>query len=319
MTDNGLPNSIGGSSRKLVNSGESKLQPTAQRLGTEPSEKSSEFEKIKQLEEKQSNFVFLFGDKGVGKSSMIASMLNRISSDPGFEVEVLRNESNNAGTRYVLDFRDALKSKKFPDRTENSDTFQLDVIFYKRDSNGQRLGGTPLTFIDISGENLNTVSIKKTGNFPPMVDLYFKADRIPMLFLLVTTPEKASEHDSLFNEFLDYIVSKDPKFRDSNVCLVVTQYDRFKEYTNGLQIDQFIKQRMPLSFGRFLSKKNGFTYFSVGDVQDISNDQGKSIPHIRRINEEFPLQLFEWIYETMRGEKLFPISFFDKLAKLFQS
>jgi GTP-binding protein EngB required for normal cell division len=320
MTENGLPSSLGGTRKNVERSPVPKTEnPVQANLNRAQNQKKlSELEQIKQLEEKQTNYVFLFGDKVVGKSTMVASMLNRISSDPDFEVEVLRSENNSAGTRYVLDFRDALKSKKFPNRTANEETFQLDVIFYKRDSNGQRLGGTPLTFIDISGENLNKVSIKGDGKFPDLVDIYFKADRIPMLFLLVTTPAKATEHDSLFNEFLDYIVSKDPKFRDSNICLVVTQYDRYKEYTNGLSIEKFVKERMPLSYGRFLSKRNGFTYFSVGDVQDVKDENGISQPQIRRINEQFPLQLFEWIYETMRGEKLYPLTFLERISKIFQ-
>jgi len=59
------------------------------------------------------------------------------------------------------------------------------------------LDGVPLTFLEISGEDLHKVEVAKGGKLPDNVDIYFKADGLSMLFILVTTPQDASKDDTI--------------------------------------------------------------------------------------------------------------------------
>ena len=285
---------------------------------------SSERDIIKYLEENQTNFVFLVGKSGRGKTAIVAAILNYLSTQTQYYVEVLRSEDNNEGTKLLLELRDAFKNQEFPGRTDvTKPPFNLDINFFTRDANGNPTKGVPITFVEMSGEHLEAVQLltdrlsvleqtRAKGKLPTKADVYFKAANLSMLFLFVTTPESARDDDAFMNQFLDYISNKDAKYREAYSFLAITQYDKYKSKTDNLSIQDFIEKRMPLSHSRFHNRKNRFGYFSVGEVVVTDEDTDQPKLYIKTIHDKYPKQVFSWIYETITKRELEPTSFLDQ-------
>ena len=280
---------------------------------------------IKYLEEKQTNFVFLFGKAGIGKSAIVASILHYLSTNINYYVEVLRNEDNIDGTGYLIGLRDDFKKQRFPKRNPSDKApFNLDINFFRKNHDGERGNGIPITFLEMTGEKLSTVQMPKpnmtieekkraTGKLHQDVDVYFKADNLSMLFIMVTTPMEAGNDDILMTEFLDYISEKDSKYRDAYVFLAIAQYDKYKDKTDGLSVEKFVEKNMPNSHSRFYSKRNLYGYYTIGSVVEIDEDSINKEFHIKKLDSKSPERLFSWIYETITKKELNPLSFWEKL------
>jgi hypothetical protein len=290
----------------------------------------SEKEVIKYLEEKQTNFVFLFGKTGIGKSAIVASILHYLSTNTNYYVEVLRNEDNTEGTSYLLGLRDDFRNQRFPARNpKDKAPFNLDINFFKKNNNGERDSGIPITFLEMTGEKLSVVQVPKPGMSPQEklgatgklhqdVDVYFKADNLSMLFIMVTTPIDARNDDILMTEFIDYISRKDSKYRDAYVFLAIAQFDRYKDKTDGLSVQKFVEKNMPNSNSRFYNKRNLYGYYTIGSVVEINENEKNKEIHIKKLDSKSPERLFSWIYETITKKELSPLSFWERLQSWFK-
>lgn len=256
--------------------------------------RGSEQEQIRQLQDMGTNFIFLFGKLGVGKSSITASLLHYLSTECHYGN--LEKRGNPEGQQMWEAIRRDFAGHRFPQRSNNETVYEVECIFVPS-SNYAHLTKLPLTFLEMGGESLSRVSIMNSGELPSNIDIFFKAGNLSMLFVLVTSPQEAQQDDHLLVEFLDYINQKSPRYRDARALLLVAKWDEYR----GLEgVDKFLKQNMPSTYRRLAKPTNAYGVFTVGTVE--GNLGGR--PYIHQYDSRPARNVFGWIYRTLTGKKL---------------
>lgn len=260
----------------------------------------TEAEQIRYLQNKETNFVFLYGRRQIGKTVITASLLHYLSArcDYGkmYGVHVDGDERSLAGRRLLEIFRQRLTQQRLLDRTAIGGPTEIDVRFEPADKSKDHLW---LTFLEMAGESLEEIELRDAspGLLPKNIDVFFKANGLSMVFLLVTSHQKASEDDQLMAQFLTYIVNKDRRFANSRILLLISQWDTF---AGEVDLDDFLATRMPLTMALIKDVANAHAHFSIGDV--IADVDGQ--PFLREYHPESAETTFFWLYETLTGQNL---------------
>lgn len=264
----------------------------------------SEAEQINYLEGRETNFVFIFGKSGVGKTAITASLVNYLSTE--CEYGNLVGIDNGSGRRLLETIRNTIRDKRFPDRTKVGTLTEIDIRFEPLKKTKSNLW---LTFLEMSGENLTTIELndKTPSQFPTNIDVFFRANNLSMVFILVTSHQDANKDDAFMVTFLDYIIGKDPRFQNSRILLLVSQWDTF---VGEIDTEDFIKTRMPLTYARLRKNTNAVRDFSIGRITMADN-----LPRIQEYNGEPAEKVFHWIYETLTGKSL--VSWWEKFRRYF--
>ena len=255
--------------------------------------RASEQEMIRNLQDMGTNFIFLFGKQGVGKTAIVASLLYYLASECHYGN--LEKKGNRKGQHRGELFRQAIASRRFPERS-TPQVFAVESLFVPSNNRGH-LSKLPLTFLEMDGKSLAEVSIMSNGQLHPDIDIYFKAGTLSLLFLMVTSPQEAQQDDHLMVEFLDYINQKSPRFRDARVLFLISKWDT---YSGQESVSDFLKRKMPSTFRRLSKSTNAYGAFSVGYVE---NNVGGE-PFIHEYDSRPARAVFEWIYQTLTGKKL---------------
>lgn len=264
----------------------------------------TEADQINYLEGRETNFVFIFGKPAVGKTAITASIINYLSTecDHGNLVGI----DNGDGRRLLEKIRNTIRDRKFPDRTTVGTLTEIDIKFEPLKKTKNNLW---LTFLEMSGEDLKSVELNdiSPSQLPTNIDVFFKANNLSMIFILVTSHDDANKDDALMVTFLDYIFGKDSRFQNSRILLLVSKWDTF---VGEIDTEDFIKNRMSLTYARLRKNTNAMRNFSIGRVITADNK-----PLIQEYNGEPAEKVFHWIYETLTGSSL--ISWWEKFKRYF--
>jgi len=256
-----------------------------------------EADQIAYLESKGTNFVFLFGKRQVGKTVVTASLLNYMSShcDYGNLISVFDATSNkpDLGRALLEDIRSQIAQKRLPGRTDAGGITEIDVRFEPFKKGKPKLW---LTFLEMSGEDLEKVDVNTEKPFPSNIDVFFKAKNLSMTFVLVTSHQDAYKDDQLMAQFFDHIAAKDPKFRSARMLLLVSQWDTYKY---PVDFRSFLKKDMPLTFARLRNGGNANRHFSIGTVTNVD---GKD--YLAEFNPQPSEDVFFWLYESLTRSSL---------------
>src|SRR5213595_2023861 len=107
--------------------------PQPSLTSVEQREKLTEAQQISYLENKETNFVFIFGKPAAGKTVITASLLNFLSShcDYGNLVGIYdeSNQSSNEGRRTLETIRRKFSEKRLPARTDKGSLTEIDIKF----------------------------------------------------------------------------------------------------------------------------------------------------------------------------------------------
>ena len=240
------------------------------------------------------NFIFLFGKQGVGKTAILASLLYYLNTECHYGN--LEKRGDPDGQRVLETIRQPIALHRFPARTTLGDVWALECLFMPS-GNRRHLSKLPLTFLEMDGQSLSSVSVMGSGRLPPDIDIYFKAGNLSLTFLMVTSHHEAQQDDHLMVEFLDYISQKSPRFRDARVLLLITKWDTYPGLEN---VGDFLKRKMPSTYRRLAKATNAYGVFSLGLVDENAGGD----PYIHEYDSRPARNVFEWIYRTLTGKKL---------------
>lgn len=261
-------------------------------------EQFSEVEQINYLKSRNTNFLFLFGKNGVGKTAITASLIHYLSAEcsEGSVERVGNIEGRKLGER----IRYLIANNRFPDRTTVGSLTEVDCCFVPTKKNRKEMW---FTFLEMSGEDLKLVDVHDhDGRLPDNIDVFFKVDGLSLTFILVTSHDECRNDDSLMVNFLDYLIDKSPIYRNSRVLLLITKWD---EVTGDIDVEEFIRINMPQTFRKIDKTVNAFRHFTLGKVEDAVDGQ----LYIREFDVDSPGRVFEWLYRTLTGKRLFgPLS-----------
>jgi hypothetical protein len=256
-------------------------------------EQFSETDQINYLKKKLTNYIFLFGKQGVGKTAITASLIHYLASvcEQGNIEKVGNMEGKKLGER----IRYLISHNRFPDRTNVGSLTQVDCRFVPSKRNLKELD---FTFLEMSGEDLKQVDVNEhEGRLPDNIDVFFKVEGLSLTFILVTSYDQASADDSLMVNFLDYLIDKSPVYRQSRVLLLISKWD---EVPRSQDVEDFIRDNMRQTFRKINRATNAFSQFSLGEVAEVDGQ-----PYIRNYDDASPERVFEWLYRTLIGKNLF--------------
>lgn len=267
-------------------------------------EQVSEADQINYLKSKPSNFIFLFGKPGVGKTSILASLIHYLTTV--CEQGNIERVGNMEGRRLSERIRYLISANRFPDASSVGTLTQLDCRFVPTKKNLSELN---FTFLEMSGEDLKQVDVNlHEGRLPDNIDVFFKVEGLSLTFILVTSHDRARADDSLMVNFLDYLLAKSASYREARVLLLISKWD---EVPGDIDVEDFIRTNMPQTFRKINRRgTNAFRQFSLGSVNEVDGE-----PFIERYDAESPEKVFGWLYKTLTGKNLF--SWVENLRKFF--
>lgn len=263
---------------------------------------------FRQLQDRDSTFVFLFGKQQAGKTVLISSLIHHMGVDDDGALETRRRHDNLEGAAYLKSLHRSVREGYFMDRTTVGVLYELDLKYTpqkpKKPMN--------LTFLEMSGEDLSKVELSKQsfGKLPDNIDVFMSCPDIDLVFLLVAPYDEAAEQDAMMIDFLDYLIEKKPQYPLNDVLLVITKWDRY----DGLykeDVESFVSEKMPLTYSRIKAANASIARFSIGKVSEMND-------HIVKLNDERPNALKRWLYATITGKKIKSnTSIFDRIVGLF--
>ena len=227
------------------------------------------------------NYIFTFGNVGVGKSTLMAAIAKIL-----FEhAVVLHNPKNLKGNQFLLmQWLEKLNNFEFPPRSKKGEIFEIDmgVEFFKAEESEV----LPITFLEMAGEDLSAGDMRDgDGKLLEEFEQYIKSAR---LFVIVTDVNNAKKDDLLiwqfFNKLLEHNLLSTP------IALVVSKWDLkgdeadFKNFfnTNLVQTANWLRSEK-------LNNPKVFP-FSIGKISEDKIDQ---------IDLKYGKDLSKWIYEIL--------------------
>lgn len=243
---------------------------------------------------KNTNYVFTFGNLGVGKSTLLAGMCTYMQDSPHvkFRKDVIGNQK---GIRLLMnDWMAALKSKKYPPQSRKGQILSINVGI-------QPIGNKeikPITFLEMSGEDLRDIDIRistegEEEKFKEFQKQFVNYLKVTSICLIATSIETAAEDDLLIDQFFEWLERYKVK---APIGLVITKWDKLE---SNIQVSDFIQNNMPAST-KWIKYNNigeaNIFKFSIGETDSDNN--------ITNLNLEDSASLVKWFGDIFYEKKL---------------
>ncbi|MEM9884902.1 MAG: hypothetical protein AAF849_03350 [Bacteroidota bacterium] len=266
---------------------------TQNKLKQTPS-KASMLQQFRQLQDRNSTFVFMFGRQQAGKTVILSSLAYHMGVDENGLLETRRRVDNLKGAAYLKQLSQSVRKGQFMNRTAVGSLYELDLTYTPNKPE------IPMnfTFLEMSGEDLSKVELSESsaGQLPNDIDVYLKCPNLNLVFMMVVPYEDAEEHDYLVIDFLDYLKERKPDIDYSKILLLISKWDRYEGLRKN-EVDLFVKEQMPRTYSRLKAKKATIARYSIGNV----SDDGESITEL---NTERPEVIKKWMYQATTGHKI---------------
>lgn len=260
------------------------------------------------------HYVFFFGQQGSGKSAIIGSLLRSLNEGNSKGSFILNNAGNmkhegckkllSDGYSFAYKAHETLKQKSFMTRNDKGD---LTVINGRFEPTIKGYNNLNITFLDMAGEDLAIIDANHgQGQLPDHINIFLKLSTLPLLIILVVphdpTVEGKSEGytDRLMAQFLEAVDNRSTqdKLRKPRVILLVTQWDSYTgKYQNN--VTAFAKEKLRTTYALLNPERDLVSEYSIGRVVENEKDAW-----IESFHEEYPVRLWNRIYETFTGKSL---------------
>jgi hypothetical protein len=260
---------------------------------------------FKSLQDRKTTFVFLFGRPGSGKTAIISSLCHFMGTHPSGALEV-RNKNNREGMFFLKEIFRKGREGLFLERTARNKITEIDLRYTPK----KPKKSMNLTFLEMSGEDLNKVELKRNrvngeaqgGLLPDNIDIYLKCPRVKMVFLLVTEQSRVREDDVLMFEFLDYLRKKQKNFRKPKVLLLVSKWDQYGgKYKKD--IGAFVSNHMKLTNNLLTQIDGTIAYYTVGDVVEVQHEQATE-SMISQFDARQADVVKRWLYQAVTNRTI---------------
>lgn len=256
-------------------------------------------ERIEKLNEKDSNLVFMFGDIGSSKTTVLAATSTYLSHN------YLTYESieNKEGNRYTAQIQEYIRDGRFPPVTSPGKFFEYDIAVRKSKSDDW----LNLTFIEMSGEYSKQAGNRYGAGLSKELKIYLTENELPILVLIIVGYDeltnrfgnsKIDYQDALIKDFLNYLHGEGVECE--NIGIIVSKYDKNK--VGNLPLSKAVESLTATMMQiQNISEDYRVFPFSVGEVEENGWADGEA--RIRRIDLSDCGPIVDWIVETMTPPK----------------
>lgn len=269
----------------------------------------SESQTLENLRLMQTNFLFLYGDHKSGKSAICSSLVYHIMTHPDVGQFTDRLQQPTTSQEFIQKAIAKISDKRFLPRTDLDTVTLAGGRFVPKNS---RFASIPLTFMEMAGEELRLlVAPAGTAGFPKHIDVFLNDDSLNIVFILVIRHDTVSTNkDLMLRDFLEYVRSKNNKFENSRILLLISQWDNYK---GDFGVDAFVEEYLPLTYAALSSSSNSIATYSVGHVTTVDSE-----PYIATLNPESPQKVLRWIYEAIAGKDFLRPSMWQRFIDLIR-
>jgi len=244
------------------------------------------------LLEKNTQYIFVFGYNGSGKSTILAALNLYLQK----QYNTIENHENPNGIREINRLVRKVRRGKFPDQTPAGTLLEYDVSVVVDEKNTINL-----TFLEMAGEDLRGVSImNEDRDLPDFIKPYLTTPGLPISFVLVADYDQIinpiaddAYQDDLMQNFLDMLVHLDTDTH--NVALVISKYDQQK-VREGETLQRVMEEEMFRTYNKLLDESripNGKVFpFSVGTVGE-DPESGEAV--IDELNLDDCKKILTWL------------------------
>lgn len=249
------------------------------------------------LKKRNSNFIFFFGSPQSGKSVILASILNYMSSQVGVLRPVVGSPNSQEVQALLFDFYENIRQGLLPERTGLGRVMEIDLLF-EPNNKSKKVGPINLTFLEASGEDLK--DIERGGNFKSHISKYLSSS-VPLTFIIVTSYDSADRDDTIINEFLDELERRGKNLQPINLILVISKWDLSgrMDVESPEELERFIQNKLRRTSQRIDANELSKTFFTIGNIESKDGKQ-----RITLLNLDTAGVLSNWIYESISGYPL---------------
>ena len=125
-----------------------------------------------EIKNRDSNFVFFFGNPQSGKSVILSSLLYHLSSQVGVLRPIIGTPNSQEVQTLLYDFYENIRQGYLPERTTVGKVLEIDLVF-EPNNKSKKVPPVNLTFLEASGEDLR--AIRRGGNFQSHISKYLSS------------------------------------------------------------------------------------------------------------------------------------------------
>jgi hypothetical protein len=282
-------------------------------FGIEPNnERETLKEKYERLKDRNTNFIFFFGKPASGKSHVMASLIYYMKTSEYGDLITL--ESNTRESHLLVDeMFNAVQMGTTLNATPSQigglePPTEIDFVFRPKNKSQPEMR---FTFLEMSGENLEVVQIKKnkehTGQLPETIDIFLRCPDIKLFFFLLTSHDEAFNDANLLNRFLDYVFNKNNNFDNARYLLAITKWDTYRGKFKK-SVEDFASNTLPQVYQRLIKEKtiNAITNYSLGIFEKDKAADGSPIDVMVKTDTTKAELVTEWLYKEITGRSLVP-------------
>jgi len=246
------------------------------------------------LQAKNSNFIFVFGYTGSGKTTVLAAIDLYIRRK---YAKTINPTGNKDGINHINKIVRNITFGEFPNATPAGTIVEYDVALTHPVSDET----VNLTFIEMAGEDLRKINTDDedggTGELRSEIKKYLTCPDISMSFLLIADYKERIEtlrEDDLFMNFFGYVRNLEVPLK--NVGVIVSKFD--KDLTDRLYLNDVVEDYLPQT-RRFMENKsiieNAKIFpFSIGEVVQEEGDE----PRIMAIDLRDTDAVVNWLFDS---------------------
>ncbi len=246
------------------------------------------------LQAKNSNFIFVFGYTGSGKTTVLGAIDLYIRRK---YAKTINPTGNKDGINHINKIVRNITFGEFPNATPAGTIVEYDVALTHPVSDET----VNLTFIEMAGEDLRKINTDDedsgTGELRSEIKKYLTCPDISISFLLIADYKERVEslkEDDLFMNFFGYVRNLEVPLK--NVGVIVSKFD--KNVTDRLFLNDVVEDYLPQT-RRFMDNKsiieNAKIFpFSIGEVVQEEGDE----PRITAIDLRDTDAVVNWLFDS---------------------
>lgn len=242
------------------------------------------------MERRNTNYIFTFGNTEVGKSSLLASLCDYIHKSP--DLQLRKNVLNNKeGHRFLREhWLDRFRQDMFPPRSNRNKIYEIDVGIQELNQEYP----LPITFLEMSGEDLMVFdSMYADPELESLKQKFVTFLNESKIIILVTTPSTCSKDDYTFDELFEIIDQKELEF---SIGVVITKIDTINN--KNIDLQEYVHQNMPSTYKWIL--KHNTRYPTKSFIYSTGTPDSSDVFKIETKNyTQYADEILEWIYEIL--------------------
>jgi energy-coupling factor transporter ATP-binding protein EcfA2 len=246
------------------------------------------------LQAKNSNFIFVFGYTGSGKTTVLAAIDLYIRRK---YAKTVNPTGNKIGINHINKIVRNITFGEFPNATPAGTIVEYDVALTHPVTDET----VNLTFIEMAGEDLRKINTDDedsgNGDLRSEIKKYLTCPDISISFLLIADYKErvaSLREDDLFMNFFGYVRNLEIPLK--NVGVVVSKFDR--EQTDRLflndVVDNYLPQTRLFMENRSIIENAKIFPFSIGHVMEEEGEE----PRILAIDLRDTDAIVNWLFDS---------------------